>query len=164
MEVWKDVKGYEGLYQVSKLGRVRNQNHKILSPAPRNGYLRVQLRKKCKFRSFAIHRLVAIAFLSNDKGYTEVNHKDEDKANNRVDNLEWCDRSYNCRYGDRTAKIIAKTSRPVLMLDKATGEVLREFKSTSEAGRYGYNSSHVAECCNNKRKSAYGYKWKYKTD
>lgn len=119
MEVWKDIDGFEGLYQVSNLGRVRSldryvqqktrwggitQVHKkgvILTPKRENEirYLTVSLWKNGKHYLRYVHRLVAIAFIENPKGYPEVNHIDEDKLNNEVYNLEWCDRNYNANYG-----------------------------------------------------------------
>ena len=109
MEEWKSIPGYEGLYEVSNLGRVRSVERcdrfnrkivsKILKPNYVSGYLRVGMYKNKTFKYYLIHRLVAQAFLPNPDNLPEVNHKDEDKSNNRVDNLEWCDRSYNMNYG-----------------------------------------------------------------
>lgn len=144
-EDWKDVIGYEGLYQVSNFGRVRGKSSKILAPQPRNGYLRIQLKKGGHIKTMAIHRMVAVAFLTNENGHNEVNHKDEDKTNNRVENLEWCDRSYNCNHGSRTEKIVAKTSYPVLQIDKV-GNIVNEFPSTSELRKLGFSPSHISEC------------------
>ena len=109
MEEWKSIPGYEGLYEVSNLGRVRSVERcdrfnrkivsKILKPNYVSGYLRVGMYKNKTFKYYLIHRLVAQAFLPNPDNLPQVNHKDEDKSNNRVDNLEWCDRSYNMNYG-----------------------------------------------------------------
>ena len=106
IEEWRDIKGYEGKYQVSNLGRVKslNYNHtkkeKILSDYPNTyGYLYVNLYKNGKGKPFYIHKLVAQAFIDNPNNYREINHKDENKQNNRVENLEWCNRKYNCNYG-----------------------------------------------------------------
>ena len=109
MEEWRSIPGYEGLYEVSNLGRVRSVERcdrfnrkivsKILKPNYVSGYLRVGMYKNKTFKYYLIHRLVAQAFLPNPDNLPEVNHKDEDKSNNRVDNLEWCDRSYNMNYG-----------------------------------------------------------------
>ena len=109
MEEWKSIPGYEGLYEVSSYGRVRSVERcdrfnrkivsKILKPNYVSGYLRVGMYKNKTFKYYLIHRLVAQAFLPNPDNLSEVNHKDEDKSNNRVDNLEWCDRSYNMNYG-----------------------------------------------------------------
>lgn len=115
-EIWKPIPGYEGLYEVSNLGRVRSikyfnpANNKIyirtrvLKPSKHeNGYLRVGLCKNCKEKKFRIHRLVGMVFISNPNNYLEINHIDGNKENNCVSNLEWCTREYNikeaCRLG-----------------------------------------------------------------
>ena len=110
-EEWKDIKGYEGLYQVSNLGRVKSlgnnksKKEKILDPKPNMyGYKEVRLSKEGKRKPYKVHRLVAIYFIPNPNNYKEVNHKDEDKTNNHVSNLEWCDRKYNINYGTRNKK------------------------------------------------------------
>ena len=117
-EVWKDIPGYEGLYQVSNLGRVKSMSRqkkhsynsvaqlkeKILTPINICGYHRVILRKNNKAHNKFIHRLVAEAFIDNINNYNEVNHKDENKTNNRVDNLEWCSHKYNINYGSGNIK------------------------------------------------------------
>ena len=121
-EQWKDIKGYEGLYEVSNLGNVRSLDRtvkrgqgytikegRVLTPfyEKKKGYYQVVLAKDGKAKTYRVHRLVAIAFLENPYNYTDVNHKDEVKTNNNVDNLEWCTRKYNNNYGtkpERTRK------------------------------------------------------------
>lgn len=102
-EVWKDIKGYEGEYKVSNYGRVKslkNHKEKILKQWKNNkGYLNIALYKNKKSKMYRVHRLVALAFIPNPENLPEVNHKDEIKENNHVDNLEWCDRKYNMNYG-----------------------------------------------------------------
>lgn len=107
-EIWKPVVGYEGLYEVSNIGRVKGINtysHKepiILSQCKRkDGYLSVRLSKNNISKSKTVHRLVAMAFIPNPDNLEMVNHKDENKANNKVDNLEWCTRAYNQKYSIR---------------------------------------------------------------
>lgn len=118
-EVWKDIKEYEGKYQVSDLGRIKSlsrvtKNSKgefktkeiIMKPTKAtNGYLLACLWKNNKQSKVNIHRLVANAFIDNPNNYKEINHKDEDKTNNRVENLEWCDHKYNMNYGNIKEKI-----------------------------------------------------------
>ena len=112
MEEWRDIKGYEGKYQVSNLGRVKslkdshgNYREKILSNTPtKDGYLTVGLYKKGKSKPYKVHRLVAEAFIENTNNHPIINHKDENKQNNRVDNLEWCTYQYNNTYGTRTKR------------------------------------------------------------
>lgn len=112
MEIWKPIKDYEGLYQVSNLGRVKSleridslghkRKEKIFKPRKdKYGYLRVSLWKDGKGKMVSIHRLVAIHFIPNPDNLPEVNHKDENKENNTLSNLEWCDRKYNNNYGTR---------------------------------------------------------------
>ena len=116
IEEWRSIEGYEGLYEVSSYGRVRsldrydNRNYfrkgKVLSPGKTpNGYLVVVLSCNEKQKTITVHRLVAQAFIPNPDNLLEVNHKDEDKTNNSVDNLEWCDHSYNNNYGSRMDKV-----------------------------------------------------------
>ena len=178
-EVWKDIVDYEGLYQVSNLGNVKslNFNHtgkeQILKPhKDKGGYLRVDLCKDGKRNGKLIHRLVAQAFIPNDDLFkTEINHKDENKENNVWSNLEWCDMSYNNNYGthqERCAK--ARLNHPKLSkkvnqysLDGKT--FIQSFHSAMEIQRQlGFANTHISDCCLGKRKSAYGFMWKYKND
>ncbi len=119
-EIWKPVVGYEGLYEVSNLGRVRSVdrlvNHpsgskslrksKLLSPNMTRGYLCVHLSKNCKVTSQRVHRLVAEAFIPNPYNLPMINHKNEVKSDNSIDNLEWCDCNYNINYGTSIKRMI----------------------------------------------------------
>ena len=101
-EIWKNIEGYEGKYQVSNLGRVKSMigQEKVLHPKKhRNGHLQIGLHKDKKRKTMYIHRLVAQAFIPNPDNLPCVNHKDENPNNNNVDNLEWCTQKYNCNYG-----------------------------------------------------------------
>ena len=110
-EIWKPVKDYEGIYEVSSLGRVRKVvNEMILHQSDCGGYRTVGLRKDGKWHSKRVHQLVAKAFLPNPDMLPEINHRDENKANNCVENLEWCDHSYNMRYNELHLRIRAKAS------------------------------------------------------
>lgn len=105
-EIWKDIKGYEGLYLVSNLGDVYScLSNKKLKPGSDNGYLKVNLCKNNKVKQFTVHRLVALAFLPNENNYPCVNHKDENPSNNNVNNLEWCTYKYNNNYGSIRERI-----------------------------------------------------------
>lgn len=114
VEIWKDIEGYEGLYEVSNTGKVRSMNYKhtgnVKELKPLNngrGYLIVQLYKDRKMKSYMVHRLVAKAFLEDwSMWFSEINHKDEDKTNNSVDNLEYSDRKYNINYGTRNERMV----------------------------------------------------------
>lgn len=130
-----------------------------------NGYLFRILCKNGKTENALIHRLVAEAFIQNLNNLPEVNHKDENKANNCVENLEWCSRLYNMRYGTATQRRVKKLSKPVLQLDTNTGQVISEYQSTAEAARQlNIHQGNISNCCIGKQKTAYGYKWRYKED
>lgn len=127
-EIWKDIEGYEGLYQISNLGNVRSVQHIVtISDPKRNrtytktfpeqfrktcydpkGYVQINLKKGKVNKRYRVHRLVALAFIPNPSNLPQVNHKDEDKSNNRVDNLEWCTNEYNSKYGTRLERISDK--------------------------------------------------------
>ena len=163
-ENWKAIAEYEGLYEVSDLGRVKSlgndksRKEKILKPQKdTGGYLLVSLYKDGHKKQLLVHRLVAEAFIKNPNNLETINHKDEDKTNNTVSNLEWMSREDNVAYSQpQWAK------RSVQMFDKSTGELLATFYSTREAERVtGIAQSNIRSCCNGKRKSAGGYIWRY---
>ena len=126
-----------------------------------NGYYYVCLSKNGIVKSYYVHRLVAQAFLPNPNNYKEVNHKDENKTNNVVTNLEWCDRLYNVRYGTGIERRSKTQSKPVLQYD-LKGNFIKEWKSVAECGMNGYNYGNVAACCRGELKTYKGYIWKYK--
>ena len=172
MKTWKAIDCYEGLYEVSDLGRVKSLKYgkeKILKPGRGlNGYLQVSLYKDGKAKPYKVHRLVAKAFIPNPNHLETINHKDEVKTNNKVGNLEWMSIKDNDNYGTRNKRVgEAKINHPSLskkvqMFDKSTGEVLATFPSTREAERVtGMNKGNISSCCNGKRKSAGGYIWRY---
>ena len=166
-EIWKDIAGFEGLYQVSNMGNVKSLERTVCDNRgyyrtvperirkPRNtgkGYLAVNLYKDGKAKNYKIHRLVAQAFLPNPYNLPEVNHIDEDKYNNCVENLEWCTSQYNIEYSKAKA---------IIGIDKVTGLIV-EFPSTKEASRQtGINHGNICACCNGKRNSAGGFYWIY---
>ena len=165
-EIFKDIKDYEGLYQVSNLGRVYSvRNNKILKPKlNKYGYLSVNLKYKGSHVTKSIHRLVSQSFIENPYNFPCVNHKDEDKTNNCVDNLEWCSYKYNNSYGTCRERAAQHFRKPVLMFD-LNNNFIKEFNSVTEAGSYvNGNTGNIARCCLNREhyNSAYGYKWKYK--
>ena len=124
--MWKQVVGYEGLYEVSDTGEVKSLHRNIiLKPqANRYGYLMVTLSKNGVTKGVTIHGLVAKAFIDNPQGFPEVNHKDEDKTNNCVSNLEWCTHRENLRHGTAARRIGDKLSKPAKMVYRTTGEEL----------------------------------------
>lgn len=172
LEIWRTVKGYEGLYEVSSFGNVRNANSgRPLNPCRhRTGYLSVVLYKDKKPKRFLIHRLVATAFIDNANNYEFVNHLDEDKANNSAENLEWCSREHNMRHGTVGARISKKRGhdsrtggRPVAQIGD-NGEVLKTFKSIANASREtGAARTSIWECCNGIHIKANNSRWAYLT-
>lgn len=169
-EYWKPVVGYEGLYEVSNWGRVKSLKfgkERILKPCTnRYGYLFVKLCKDGKVKPFTVHRLVAEAFLPNPDNLPQVNHKDENKQNNIVSNLEWCSAQYNNTYGTRIERVAEKTtngkcSKTVLQYT-LEGNFIKEWKSVAECRRNGFR--HVDDVCRGERKSCGGYIWEYKNE
>lgn len=167
-EIWKDVEGYEGLYQVSNLGNVRslNYNHRGIVKNLRlsemgRGYLLVELSAGGKGRTFLVHRLVASAFIPNPNNHPEVNHKDENKHHNNVNNLEWCTRAYNDAYGTGRVRHAKLISKPVEQMKD--GVVVKRWLSATEASRCGYSRTRVSECCNGRQQTHKGYEWRYAT-
>lgn len=163
VEIWRDIEGYENLYQVSNLGRVKslNYNHtgkeKIMKAKKDKGYLRVQLYKDGKPKFYSVHRLVATSFLPNPNNLSQVNHIDEDKSNNIVDNLEWCSAKYNSNYGTRIQRIVEKNNKQVLCVE--TGVV---YPSTMQVEReIGFLQCNISKACCGKYKTAYGFHWRY---
>ena len=162
-EVWKDIAGYEGYYQVSNLGKVRNIkfNRELKACFDSYGYLLVVLSKCGKHRTRTVHRLVAETFIPNEDNLPTVNHKDEDKTNNFVKNLEWCDNKYNCNYGTRNKKISKRVSKCVIQLS-SLGKKIKQWNSITEASKHtGCNISSISNCCKGKQKTSGGYRWKY---
>ena len=135
-EIWKKIEGYEN-YEVSSEGRVRSLGNdktrktKILRLLmSSNGYLQVGLSKEGKKKFFSVHRLVAVTFVPNMFNLNEVNHINEDKTDNRAENLMWCSRKENCNFGTRTQRMSENRSKSVLQFSKS-GEFIQEWPSES---------------------------------
>lgn len=168
IEVWKDIDGYEGLYQVSNLGRIRSLKYgkeRILKHRKdKDGYLRVGLYKNSKMKDYFVHRLVALVFIPNPNNLPCINHKDENKTNNSVDNIEWCTQQHNANYGTRNFKTSTKLSIPIIQLT-LNNEFVTCYRSSWDAERItGFNQGNINSCCNGKRKTSNGYKWLYAKD
>lgn len=165
-EVWKDIVGYEGKYQVSNLGRVKSLNYKqtnseriLKENTDKKGYKRAHLFKNGKGVHISIHRLVAEAFIPNPNNYPQVNHKDENKANNNMENLEWCTNEYNHNYGTRN-KRMGNSLKGQRIYDNhpmargvkciTTGEIFTTIKEAQEK----YNTKHISDCCRGKMKTS----------
>lgn len=169
MEEWKSVLNQEGRYEVSSLGRVKSLiNNIILRPCINNtGYLIVNIFGR---GAIPVHRLVAEAFIPNPENFTQVNHKDEDKLNNKVTNLEWCSPKYNCNYGNRIQKIATGNSmtkkgkhlKPVAQYT-LEGIKIAEYPSVGEAAKAmgSHSFTAISLVCNHKRSKAFGFRWEF---
>ena len=177
-EVWKDIEGFEGLYQVSSEGRIRSLDReaadrsgrvrilkgKVLKPSMnRDGYLQVMLHKEGKYKCFYVHRLVWIAFCGEILEGYDVNHINEVKTDNRLVNLNLITHKQNCNFGSRNQRVAHALSKPVVAFDD-DGNVVLEFSSTRDAARNGFNSGNISACCRCKYKTHHGYRWRYKTE
>ena len=188
-EIWKDIPNYEGTYKINNFGEIRRYNtystydkripkyHNIKAHIGKSGYYRVVLNKNNKAKNYLVHRLVAQAFIPNPNNLPQINHKDENKGNNSVNNLEWCTLKYNCNYGTRTQRIADKLK---IMHKGKHFSKQNEFKKGQNAKKVInittnkiYNSmqdamkdtgifvSNICNCCKGNIKTAGGYIWKY---
>ena len=163
-EIWKPIKGFEGFYEISNEGRIKNsRRNKILRFGyDSDGYPHYTFSKNGKRKTYTIHKLVAIHFIDNPFGYKCINHKDENKTNNRAENLEWCTILYNNNYGTKNHRTAQKISKPVVQIEN--GEIVAKYRSATEASEQtGINYWHICECCRNtgKRHRAGGYHWNF---
>ena len=190
-EVWKDIYYYDrrknewvdyrGLYQVSNFGRVRGMDRQVRNKHgvwvmkghinanrlnKKTGYLQVSLYKNNKHKNHTVHRLVAYMFIPNPNNLPEVNHKDEDKTNNMVSNLEWCDHIYNNTYNGKGLKIGVKLGKKVNQYS-LTDCYIDTYASSKEAERVlksmdiKVSSRTILKCCKGKAKTSGGFKWSY---
>ena len=169
-EIWKSIKGYEGLYEISNFGRVKSmpklrmKKEKIMKPSNRGGYLRISLSKDGISKSFYIHRLVAESFIPNLDGKKEVNHIDGNKKNNNASNLEWSTRSENMKHAFKTGLSKPKDnaiSRAVIKVNLNTGEEIQIYKSIKDASvDMGLTPQSIFKALKRGRASG-GYKWEY---
>lgn len=142
-------------FVILKRGRI------LKSCEDKDGYLFIRFSHGGKRISRRIHRLVAMAYIPNPKDLPFINHKDEDKKNNRVENLEWCDTDYNNHYNDRYSRIKYHT-RIVVMMDMNENELI-VFNSIKDASQFvSGNRSNIGSCCNGRLNTSYGHKWKFK--
>lgn len=168
--MWKDIKDYEGLYQVSDEGYVRrilkDGSTKLLKNRPNGKYYTVCLSKKCEKKGFNVHRLVAETFLEKPEGKSEVNHKDGDKHNNHISNLEWVTPKENLIHAMEQLNHFpwGKPARKVNAIDIESGEVIAQFHSLSDAaksvGKVSARNS-ISLVCQGYQQTAYGFRWEY---
>ena len=154
-----DIKGYEGIYAITTCGKVWSYRSKrfLKTHKTSKGYERVELYKNNKCKRFTIHKLVAMAYIPNPDNLPQINHKDENKQNNYVNNLEWCTNKYNSNYGTRNERMSKSKMKKVLCI-----ELNRIFDSELQAEReLGIGVARISECCSGKNKTAGGYHWKY---
>lgn len=179
-EIWKDIEGYEGLYQVSNLGNVRSLNWRKIGKVKNlylkkqnRGYLHVELTKDGVRKAVTVHRLVATAFLPNPLNLPVINHIDENKENNRVDNLEWCTSNHNmmCYYKNHGWNVKEPYNgkrrngkRLHLQIEQFSkdGELIAKWENSVQIkAEKGWSDWSISECCRGNRKTAYGYIWRY---
>ena len=164
-EVWKIMKEHSN-YEVSNLGKIKNKTTGRIRKTSTNnkGYEQFIVYIDKKPKTFYVHRVVANNFLENFNNLPEVNHKDENKLNNCVDNLEWCDGCYNLHYGTRIERIINK-KKPlyikIIQKDK-NKNIIKIWENIDEiVCNNNYHRSNIYKCCQGKLKTAYGYIWDY---
>jgi len=185
-EIWKDIKGFEGSYQVSNLGNIRSLTRKvntfygvrtvkgkILKPLKTNtNYFRVDLKQNQKHNYLSIHKLVAETFIPNPNNYPVINHKDNNPLNNCLDNLEWCTQSYNVQYAYKNGNAKPTTgcfkkgniphNRKKVNQYSKDGKFLRTFISIKEAASsVDTVPSNINQCLSGSTKTAKGYIWRY---
>ena len=156
-EIWKSIKGYEGLYEVSNFGKIKSLKKKIILKQFKNtnGYFQVELWKNKKGKQFLVHKLVAESFILNINNFPFINHIDENKENNCANNLEWCTAKYNCNYGTRNLRL----SIPVICI-----ELNKTYNSIKEASKdLNIQQAHISGCCAKRKHyiTAGGYHWRY---
>lgn len=173
-EIWKDIPGFEGRYQVSNFGNVmsftkstkyHNKPHLMKQQIINSGYKIVGLNiRKQRARNYPVHRLVALAFLENPNNYPCVNHKDENKLNNHVDNLEWCTYQYNNAYGTAKIRQFETKSKPIQQFTIDGAWIATYHSPTTAAKLLNVSKTSILDCCHGKHEFAHGYKWKYAQD
>lgn len=188
-EIWKDIPGYEGLYQVSNYGKIKSLGRKTKIPYSeriekekilklskgKDGYLYFDLCKNSKIKRKAVHIIEAEVFLNKnnfkykknedisniDYNELQVNHIDENKTNNYIDNLEWCTRKYNCSYGTRNERVNEKRMRPIIQYD-LDNNYIKSFSNISEGAKsINRSPGSIYKCLIGKTKQSGGYKWSF---
>jgi len=170
-EIWKTIEEFP-IYEVSNLGRIKNSiSKKILRANLKSGYHHVCLINTNYRKTCSVHRLVAIAFIPNPENKSDVNHKDKDKLNNELSNLEWMTRKENNSHKSQNLICKSNKNKPLLRIDKDTNEIIEKYDSIELAGIWAYNNhltktthngrNAIGNCVNGLSKRAYGFKWEY---
>ena len=167
-EEWRPVVGYEGLYEVSDFGRVKSlhkANEKIMKQYyGRGGYLRIDLHKDKKKKSYPVHKLVWEAIKGKVPDDFDIDHRNFRRDDNRIENLLAIPASENRRRWDKDARerVLQKIRKEIIQIDKSTGEVIRKWTCSYEVEKeYGFSHSYIIACCRGKYKTAYGFIWRY---
>lgn len=185
-EIWKDVPGYEEIYQVSNMGKVRSKDRldnlgkkikgRELRPFLTNGYPQVSLHRNGKRKKTYVHRLVAEVFIENESGLPVVNHKNEIKTDSRAENLEWCSDKYNKGYGTipvrasarmkgrtvslNTRKKLSESHKKQIIRERVSDGEIKHYSSIGEAEKDGFTRSRIGDCLNGRVKQYRGYFWR----
>lgn len=168
-EIWRDIPNYEGLYQVSDLGRIKSLPKKrsgkfdnselILKSINKDGYIVVNLWKNKKKKTLRVHRLVAKSFIPNPKNLKIINHIDGNRSNNSVNNLEWCTYSRNTQHAYDIG--LNKHTKNIIQYDLQNKFIKKWGKIKEASLKLQINDAHIIDCCKGRRKTAGGYKWQY---
>ena len=164
-EIWKEIPGYEGVYWASTLGHVRSTNGVLKPSKHRDGYLKVVFCVKGVRKTYQVHRLIALTFIPNPDNLPQINHKDENKTNNHIDNLEWCTMDYNIHYGTGQIRCrnrgLPSNARPVSQYS-LNGEFIARYPSTMEAERQtGVAQANINACARHVHHQMCGYVWRF---
>jgi hypothetical protein len=168
-EKWVSIIGFYDKYFISNTGKVKSINYRnttntilLTSRVSKWGYQYIGLSKNSKSYNFAIHRLVAKHFIPNPMNFEQVNHINEIKTDNRVENLEWCDRKYNINHGTGRARHAISCSKPIIQLS-LDGQYIKHWESATiaETDTNVFDQGHISKCCKGQRKTHAGYKWIY---
>lgn len=171
MEIWKPIENFYN-YEVSSLGNVRNiKRGKMMKLNIKGGYCNISLTNEIEKKTFKVHRLVALAFLENSENKSDVNHKDKNKLNNKLVNLEWMTTTENNMHRCLGIKIKCNKNKPVFRMDKTSGEILEQYNSIQDAGNWATTNNYtknshigrnaIGNCLTGNSKSAYGFIWQY---
>lgn len=170
-EIWKQIEEFPN-YHISNFGNIKNIiTNKLLKKSLKGGYYNISLVNNNGRKTFKIHRLVALAFINNNENKPEVNHKDKNKLNNNIDNLEWMTRHENNQHKSIGLIYTTNKNKQVICLDTTSGDILAHYNSIEDAGKWACENNltktihngrnAIGNCLNGLSKSAYGFKWKY---